>query len=559
MLAPLGHDVVMAASGRDALRCLLNGDYAVVLLDVNMPGMDGFETARLIRQRPHNRHTPLIFLTSSGDDVHAIEGYSLGAVDFIITPVVPEVLRSKVDVFLNLFEHKQEVRRQADRLLQRTQQLQALSQASMAIHRAGAIEQTLQLAVAAAREIVGAAAACVIFAADLHGMTEHKLVRSPDVAANGNNAPALPIAELRGLIASLVSHAPPQLTRLAAGLLNLPLGSQSAGPASTSILRAALSGRRGEVLGVLLVGGDRTGGFTDDDAAMLGQLAQIAATAVENTIYAQAREANRIKDEFLATLSHELRTPLSAIMGWAQMLRLQTLDAEETNTALEIIERNGQMQHKLIEDLLDVSRIVTGKMQLNVRPIDLADVVRAALDVVRPAAHAKKLTIEAALGQRVAMVNGDADRLQQVLWNLLSNAVKFTPEGGHIDLLLETRGGHAQIVVRDTGEGIEPEFLPFVFDRFRQADGSASRRHGGLGIGLSIVRHVLEQHGGEVWGESAGKGRGAAFFVRIPLRLGGAVEDHDQAHSPAATSAETAQHNGEVRHAAAPCVKLTHA
>jgi len=245
-------------------------------------------------------------------------------------------------------------------------------------------------------------------------------------------------------------------------------------------------------------------------------LAQMTATAVENILYAEAREANRIKDEFLATLSHELRTPLSAILGWSQLLRGQLLNAEETTEALEIIERNGQMQHKLIEDLLDISRIVTGKMQLNVRPIDLAGVIQAAVDVTLPSAQAKQIEITVSFDGDGGGVAGDADRLQQVLWNLLCNAVKFTPGGGKIDVRLVCVAGRALVSVRDTGEGISPEFLPYVFDRFRQADSSASRRHGGLGIGLAIVRHIVELHGGTVHAESAGRGLGTTIVLSLP-------------------------------------------
>jgi signal transduction histidine kinase len=285
---------------------------------------------------------------------------------------------------------------------------------------------------------------------------------------------------------------------------------------ATTGLVAPLVGRDGKNTGLVVVAGKRDGEFSDDDEALLVQLAQMTATAVENTLFAEARESNRIKDEFLATLSHELRTPLSSILGWAQLLRTQMLDADETQEALEIIERNAEIQTSLIEELLDISRIITGKMQLHFRPISLGQVVQAAVNIVRPAAQARQVNIDLAIDPQADSLHGDADRLQQVFWNLLSNAVKFTPPGGHIDVTLEAADSQCRVVVADNGEGIAPEFLPHVFDRFRQADSTTSRKHGGLGIGLAIVQHVVELHGGTVHAESAGKGRGTTIVVSLP-------------------------------------------
>ena len=231
----------------------------------------------------------------------------------------------------------------------------------------------------------------------------------------------------------------------------------------------------------------------------------------------ESEAANRMKDQFLATLSHELRTPLNAIFGWAQLLRSGKLDPQTLERGIDTIERNARSQKKLIEDLLDVSRIVSGKLQLEPKPVDLAEVVEAALETVAPAARAKGIAIERGYGLQPGPVLGDAQRLQQIVWNLLSNAVKFTPEGGRVTVSLETKDGEAEIAVTDTGQGIGPEFLPFVFDRFRQADASSTRRHGGLGLGLSIVRHLAELHGGSVRAESPGPGQGSTFTVSLPL------------------------------------------
>lgn len=234
-----------------------------------------------------------------------------------------------------------------------------------------------------------------------------------------------------------------------------------------------------------------------------------------------AEEANRLKDDFLATVSHELRTPLVAIVGWSQMLRGNHVEPAEVEHALEVIARSAKLQAQLVDDLLDISRIISGKLRLNVAPIEPGAAIAAAIDIVHPAAAAKDIELQVSLDPDVGQIMADADRLQQVVWNLLSNAVKFTPKGGRVSIGLQRNESQVEIVVSDTGVGIRAEFLPFVFDRFRQADSSSVRAKGGLGLGLAIVRHVTELHGGTVTAESAGPGNGATFTVRLPV-----VADH---------------------------------
>jgi signal transduction histidine kinase len=237
---------------------------------------------------------------------------------------------------------------------------------------------------------------------------------------------------------------------------------------------------------------------------------------LEKRARSEAEFANRAKDEFVAVLSHELRTPLTAILGWVKLLRGYDLDDEKRHKALEIIERNTKNQARLIEDLLEISRIITGKLVLNIGEVHLQRVIEAALETLRPAAEAKNINLNVQLTSS-ELVRGDASRLQQVIFNLLSNAIKFTPKGGCLDLRLEREGTYALLTVRDNGVGIEPEFLPFVFDRFRQADASTTRLYQGLGLGLAIVRHLVELHGGTVQVASEGKGKGAIFTVRLPV------------------------------------------
>lgn len=237
----------------------------------------------------------------------------------------------------------------------------------------------------------------------------------------------------------------------------------------------------------------------------------------EQTARREAEEANRVKDEFLATLSHELRTPLHSMLGWVHMLRKGALSPDQTANALEVIERNVHAQHRLVEDILDLSRIITNKLQMKMHQVSLGLLIKSVIESVRSTAEAKNISLEAKIDLRKSNIWGDADRLQQVVYNLISNAIKFTPRGGSVAVFLSYTQTNAEIVVRDTGEGIAPEFLPHVFDTFRQQDGSTTRRFGGLGLGLAIVRHLTELHGGQVQAESGGSGQGAAFTVTLPL------------------------------------------
>jgi two-component system, sensor histidine kinase len=237
----------------------------------------------------------------------------------------------------------------------------------------------------------------------------------------------------------------------------------------------------------------------------------------EQAARAAAEAANRAKDEFLATVSHELRTPLTSMTGWVELLQLGMLDEKGRAHALEVIANSAQAQAQLIADLLDISRIVSGRLRLDVRAIELVPIIEAALDVVRPAAEAKAIELRAEFGADTGAVSGDPNRLQQVIWNLLSNAVKFTPDGGRVTVQLARAGGQVEINVTDNGAGIAPDFLPHVFERFRQGDSTTTRQHGGLGLGLAIVRHLVELHGGTVTAESAGLDHGATFRLRLPV------------------------------------------
>jgi PAS domain S-box-containing protein len=256
--------------------------------------------------------------------------------------------------------------------------------------------------------------------------------------------------------------------------------------------------------------------ITDVTERVAREDALVRALTNEKSVRAAAEAANRAKDEFLATVSHELRTPLNAISGWVQILRTGKVDDDSSAHALEAIERSAKAQAKLIEDILDASRIITGKLRLDVRPVDLSSIVETAVDTVRPTADAKTIKVETVINS-AGLVSGDPNRLQQVIWNLLFNAIKFTPTSGRVTIQLDSDNDEVVVSVKDTGQGISAEFLPHVFDRFRQADNTTARRHGGLGLGLAIVRNLVESHGGTVQAQSEGEGRGATFSVRLPV------------------------------------------
>ncbi|MGO4468617.1 ATP-binding response regulator, partial [Pseudoduganella sp. RAF53_2] len=312
-------------------------------------------------------------------------------------------------------------------------------------------------------------------------------------------------------------------------------------PPVRSYLAVPVLSRAGEVIGTLFFGHPEAGMFSERTERIVAGIAAQAAVAIDNALMyeaaqqaaeerkvlldserrarAEAERTSQMKDEFLSTLSHELRTPLTAILGWAQVLRRGSRGGDDMNRGLETIERNARSQAQLIEDLLDMSRITSGKVLLDMKQLAPSTVVDAAIETVRPAADAKGIRIERDY-QPAGHVAGDASRLQQVVWNLLSNALKFTPKGGTVQVQIREEDGHVGITIADTGIGIRPEFLAHVFERFRQADASTTRRHGGLGLGLSIVKHLVEQHGGTVYAHSEGEALGSSFTVRLPLATG---------------------------------------
>jgi len=482
ILQPLGHNLVRAGSGEEALRAVLRHELALIIMDVQMPGLDGFQTAALIKTRDRSRHIPIIFLTAiSKDAAHVFQGYAHGAVDYMMKPYDPQILRSKVSVFVELWQ-RGELLKQREAALRELER-ERLERQSAARYQA-LIEAMPQivLAMRASGELY-------------YCNSVWQRYTGCDVAGTCACGWELVHADEREALCRDIGEAI---------LEKQPLQREVR-------VRRAPDGEYRWHLAHLLP-------QLDADGTLAGWIATATDIHDETVARQEAERASRAKDEFLATVSHELRNPLNAILGWTRMLRAGKLDGARAARALETIERNAVMQASLVEDMLDVSRIITGKLVLDVGPVDLCAVVAAAFDTVRLAAEAKEITVRLELDEDLELGAGDPERLQQVVWNLLSNAIKFTRAGGTVRVRLRRDGGDVVLAVSDDGQGIEADFLPFVFDRFRQADSTSTRTHGGLGLGLAIVRHLVELHGGTVGVDSEGLGRGATFTVRLPLR-----------------------------------------
>ena len=411
----------------------------------------------------------------------------------------------------------------------RSLQLQDLAEVGLEVNAAGSIQESLQIVTDRAREIVGAHQSVTSLTLDQSWSQAVTTVSLSDKYAEYRRYDEQPTGEG---IYSLVCRINRPLRMTQSELESHPdwkaFGQEARRhPPLRGWLAVPLTARDGRNLGLIQLSDRYEGDFTGSDEAVLVQLAQTASVAIENAwlfqTAQQAREAaeaaNTVKDQFLAILSHELRTPLNAILGWAQLLRNRRPDEPGLDRGLEAIERNARSQTQLIDDLLDVSRIASGRLRLEPRPLDPVEPIEAALSAVLPSADAKGVRIGRSLEPSPGLVLGDPGRLQQVFVNLLSNAVKFTPSGGQVDVSLGRVEDRAVVHVRDTGQGIAPEFLPHVFDSFRQADASTTRRQGGLGLGLSIVRQLVALHGGSVDAESPGVGKGATFTVTLPLFL----------------------------------------
>jgi PAS domain S-box-containing protein len=493
ILLPLGHRIVTARSGEEALKQLLSHDFAVILMDVQMPGLDGFQTTRIIKERERTKHIPIIFLTAiSREAANIIKGYAHGAVDYLLKPFDAEVLRSKVQVFVDLYRQSEVIRRQEQLLRQRDRE--ALEQKNE--RRFKHWTDSLPVSLFATRpdgsvyygnrvwrDFTGAPASNAHFGLEfVH----------PEEVASARRAWQEAVERKEGFEAEY-----------------------------------RLKRRDGTYRWHMLHGAPEL----DESYSVVGWLA--AAMDVHDRKEAEEalREASRAKDEFLAMVSHELRTPLHAVLGWAELIKEGELSPEKLSKGIDTIERNARTQARLVEDMLDVSRIITGKIRLDLKLIDPSHTVESAVDVLRPTAQTKHIALDLRDDGAPKLILGDAARLQQIVWNLVANALKFTPAGGQVDVELKVVESSVALTVSDNGKGIATEMLGLVFDRFWQAD-TGARQQPGLGLGLAITRSLVELHGGNIGVSSAGVGHGATFVVRLPAARADAKESESRQTEP---------------------------
>jgi signal transduction histidine kinase/DNA-binding response OmpR family regulator len=543
VLESLDADIVLAHSGGDALREMLRREFAVVLLDVNMPDIDGFETASLIRSYKQTAQTPIIFVTAYVDDMQAAHGYSLGAVDYIVSPVVPDILRGKVRVFLDLWAARQRLREQAEERVAliaaqaardaaeaNSQRLGFLTQVGQVL--AGSLEDGTALCPLLGfmqRELGGVAALVV-------GPEESRRVHIAGVtlpaadAAAWKNLPtalAQPLASAAAPGARRIDLDAPALEALSALIRGPSSDDDPQAPARLSdgcALPLAVGGR---ALGALMVAVPARSPMWD----ALEEVAQRLAMALENARLMQelrqevevrrATEtrmaaANRRKDEFLAMLSHELRNPLAPIRSAAEVVRLAGGGHPKLEWASAVVSRQVDNLRRLIDELLDVARISQGKVVMHPETLDLRTVVTQGVETVKPVLDARRHTLQVLMPEQRVWMRGDSGRLVQVVANLLTNAAKYTDEGGKIVLSLTLQDGQAELRVRDNGIGIDAELLPRIFDMFEQGRRGLDRSQGGLGVGLTLAQRLVAMHHGSIEAHSAGTGQGAEFVVRLP-------------------------------------------
>ena len=511
ILTDSSFDLVCAQSGVEAMRHLLNSEFAAILLDMNMPTMDGLQTAQLIRERERSRDVPIIFISAyQPDQKQVLAGYASGAVDYLVKPVSPEILKSKVRIFVDLFRKTRQIEWQAKQLrgtnarLQREVTQREEAQRDAAFER----EERQRVTLASIADAVlttdgkGLLTSLNPAAESLTGWLSpeakgHPLVEVLKIAGDGEEGSVDEC--LRGALSS---------GAVVQGKRSRSLQSPD-GERFVDFSVSPVHDRVGQIVGAVLILRDMT-------ARHQMEMERQRAFQLEQEARQAAEYASRSRDEFLAVISHELRTPLNAIVGWTHILRTNAAKQEYTSQAVDAIHRSAMAQKKLIEDLLDMSRIINGKISLQKQMIDLSSVIAAAVDTLRPNAEEKNVRVECDLNSIACEAMADRQRLQQVIWNVLSNAIKFTPDGGSVKVKLEQAGEQARISITDTGQGIAPEFLPHVFEAFRQADSTITRRQGGLGLGLAISRQLMGAHDGEITARSAGQNCGTIVTISLP-------------------------------------------
>lgn len=509
ILEELGQNIVSARSGQEALKFILEMEFAVILLDVNMPDIDGLETASLIRQYKKSAQTPIVFITAYVDELQARRGYALGAVDYIPSPVVPEVLRSKVRVFVELFRMNRQLQKQAAQREELARSEAARAAAEEAIHRADYLSETSQL-LSRSLFIDDTIAALLDVCVPMLG--ERAVVATVDKEGGVGRLEMHPAPG-----AGEPECFTPELRQATEGVLRdkqFRLWKQDGRAAAICPLMAG-DEARGALL--LLAPTER---FDSTRTALAREVASRASIAMENArLYSAVQEADRRKNEFLAMLAHELRNPLAPIRNAVHILTAAEALPPKLAWARDVIGRQADHMARLIDDLLDVSRIVQGKVAVKPEPLNLATLIERSVEASSPRLGAREQALDVVLPKESIELDGDSVRLAQVLSNLINNASKFSPERSRIRLEASLHEGELQIAVKDEGAGIATEFLPHIFDLFAQADQSLDRSQGGLGIGLTLVKHLVELHGGHVFASSEGLGKGATVTVCLPARV----------------------------------------
>lgn len=518
ILDELGQNVVSARSGQEALRYILEQEFAVILLDVNMPDIDGLETASLIRQYKKSAQTPILFITAYVDERQAKRGYALGAVDYIPSPVVPEVLRSKVRVFVELFRMNRQLQQQAAAREALARSEAARAAAEDAIHRADYLAEASQLLSRSLniedtiQALFDVAVPMLAERATLALVTDDTITRiETHPKADGPDA---------GLTDSLHEA-------LARSLDNKNFELWHEGSQAAAICPLLAGGR---VRGALVL----QAAYETLDAARVALAKEVvsrASIAMENArLYTAVQEADRRKNEFLAMLAHELRNPLAPIRNAVHIMQGEDVTQPTMNWARDVIGRQADHMARLIDDLLDVSRIVQGKVVVKPEKLTLNSLIERSVEASAPRVDAREQRLHVELPEQPIVLNGDTVRLAQVLSNLINNASKFSGPNTRITLAATYAEGEVKISVKDEGAGIDPAFLPHIFDLFVQADQSLDRAQGGLGIGLTLVKHLVEMHGGRVAAHSDGVGQGAEMVVTLPAQVAG---EADATHKPA--------------------------
>jgi CheY-like chemotaxis protein len=530
-----GYRIVRAQSADQALRALMNDEFAVMVLDIQLPDMNGIELARMIKEGTKTAHLPIIFLTAYFDeDQHRLQGYGSGAVDYLSKPVNPVILRSKVAVFAELHRKTIEVQRANTALLAEVQERRRAEE------RLRELNETLERRVRERSEALLQADRKL--QAMMSSITDGLLLIEHDGRIGYANAQG---AMLLGL----------QAEQLAGQRFEGIVGD---GMLDTEFDRATAA--RQTVSFESQVGGDAERWlqfhcYPSDDGLSVYfhditdrrelQLRRDQLLAAEQAARSASEHAAHAKEQFIAAVGHELRTPLAAIVGWANVLSQPGIEASTLQRGIQAIARNAQAQSLLVSDLQEMSRIIAGKLRIDLQQVDLNEIAHGAAETARPTAHSRRHSLVLQVAAEPARMLGDASRLMQMVMNLVTNAMKFTPAGGTITLATVVQETTVELSVSDTGQGIAQEFMPQLFERFSQADDTAARQHGGLGLGLSIVKNLAELHGGEVLALSEGAGHGAAFVLRFPRSRHAAAPRDDPAAPEPADSRESADGRGE--------------